>query len=74
MTLSLLGRCKWSRDVGFTEAVTNGQELGNEIMRLVQMPLPFLDVNCGEEVLALLFEAMLGGKGVHKNTGFRALQ
>lgn len=47
--------------MGFTEAVTNGQELGNEMMRPVQMPLP-LEVNCGEEVLAVLFEAMLGGK------------
>lgn len=44
MTLSLLHRCSWSRDMGFIEAVTNGQELDNEMMRLVQMPSPLPDI------------------------------
>ena len=74
MTLSLLHCCSWSRDVDFAEVVTNGQDLGDEMMRLVQMPSSLPDTSCGEEILAVLFEAMLEGKKVHRSIYFRALQ
>lgn len=67
MTLSLLHHCSRSRDMGFAEEVTNGQELGNEMMRLVQMPSHFPGTRCGEEDLAVLFEVMLKGKKAHRN-------
>lgn len=62
MTLSLLHCCSWIRVMGFAEVVTNGQKLGNEMTRLVQMPSPLPDTSCGEHILAVLFETMLEGK------------
>jgi len=34
VTLSLLHHCCWSREMGFAEAAIDGQELGNEMVRL----------------------------------------
>lgn len=73
MTLSLLHCCSWSRDMGFAEAVLNGQDLGDEMMRLVQVPSPLPGISCGEEILAVLFEAMLAGEKAYRNY-LRALQ
>lgn len=53
--------------MGCAEVVTNGWELSNEIVRLVQMPSPLPDNGSGEKILAGLFKAMLGGNEAHRN-------
>lgn len=60
--------------MGFAETVTNGQEVGNEMIRLVQMPSPLPEISCGEQILAVLFEVMLEEKKASRSTSFRALQ
>lgn len=62
MTLSLLHCCSWSRDMGFAEAVLNGQDLGDEMMRLVQVPSPLPRISCGEEILLCCLRQCWRGK------------
>lgn len=49
------------------EALANGWELSNQMMRFVQMPSPLPDNGSEEEILAGLFKAMLGVKEAPRN-------